>query len=388
MRKFIERALNKLPKLDEGQISTLIADLASENERLETVLDSMTEGVLVADEEHNLVSVNKAAARLVPMVAPIELERPIWSVLADAEIADFVERSLVGQESVTDQEFTLDVGSGTKTLLVSILPLVRNGRIQGNLIHVEDISERRSREARLRRAESLASLTTLAAGVAHEIKNPLGSIGIHIQLIQKALKNRDELDPDSIESFIDIINEEVERLNKIVVNFLFAVRPMDTQLEDGDLNEVVGEILSFVGVELSENEIELVESLADDLPRIQLDEKYLKQAILNLIKNAISAMPEGGTLSVETSQSGDEVELSISDTGEGIAPEIQDKIFEPYFTTKDYGSGIGLTIVYKVVKEHYGDISVSSQEGKGTRFTIAFPIPQREKHLLGWTHEV
>jgi PAS domain S-box-containing protein len=388
MRKFIERALNKLAKLDKAQVRALISDLASENERLETVLDSMTEGVLVADETHKLISVNKAATRLVPMVSPVELETAIWTIIADDEISSFVQQALQEQESVNDKEFTLDAAGGTRTLLVSVLPLVRNGKIQGNLIHLEDVTERRNREARLRRAESLASLTTLAAGVAHEIKNPLGSIGIHIQLIQKALQNRDDLDADAVESYVDIINEEVDRLNKIVVNFLFAVRPMDTQLEDANLNAVIEDILAFVGVELEENTIELVADLAEDLPMVQLDEKYLKQAVLNILKNAIAAMPDGGTLRIATELSGDEVLLSITDTGVGIPDEILGKIFEPYFTTRDYGSGIGLTIVYKVVKEHFGDIAVSSQEGRGTTFTIAFPVPQREQHLLGWTNEV
>jgi signal transduction histidine kinase len=240
------------------------------------------------------------------------------------------------------------------------------------------------REARLRRAESLASLTTLAAGVAHEIKNPLGSIGIHTQLIQKIVDSLDEETAASIGNYLTVIDEEIDRLNKIVVDFLFAVRPMNTNLEDGDLNAVALDVLGFVQFELEQSGIELVKDLDPELPGIRLDAKYIKQAMMNLIKNAISAMPDGGMLRVSTQRRGDQVLLRISDTGTGMSEEVREKIFEPYFTTKDFGSGIGLTLVYKVVKEHMGEITVISKEGHGTTFTITLPVPQRRKHLLGW----
>jgi PAS domain S-box-containing protein len=386
MRKFIDRALQKLAKLDSEQIRSLIYDLANENDRLESVLDSLTDGVLVSDEEHNLIFVNKPAERLVPLASSEIYERRIWDAIADEEIASFIEESLSNQESVFDEEYTLDHGGKNRTLAVSILPVVKEGHIQGNLLHLKDITERKSKEARLRRAESLASLTTLAAGVAHEIKNPLGSIGIHIQLVQKSLQEED-IDRDRVQGYIDVVNEEVSRLNKIVVDFLFAMRPMNVELSDGDLNDVVRGVLDFVQYELETSDIELVAELAETLPKIELDDKYLKQALMNIIKNAIAAMPEGGTLRVSTERSGDDVQLSISDTGVGMSDEVAEKIFEPYYTTKDFGSGIGLTLVYKVIKEHLGDISVQTQEGQGTTFTLSFPIPQRERHLLSYRGE-
>ncbi len=387
MRKFIARALKKLPKLDRAQIHALIYDLASENEQLEVVLNSMGDGVVVADVENYVVFANKAAERVVPVAAGDWSDRLIWEYLQDEDIAEFVRETLVNQESVVDREFTLDSGSLTRILSCSIMPLVRNGQIQGSILRIEDISEKRGREARLRRAESLASLTTLAAGVAHEIKNPLGSIGIHIQLIQKALNGSEELDRDAIESNLKVINEEIDRLNKIVVDFLFAVRPMDMTLEERHLNSVVFDLLEFVEPELEEGGIRLDRDLESDLPMLKLDEKHFKQALLNIVKNAIAAMPDGGTLRVSTRLSGDFVVLRISDNGIGIHEDVLGKIFEPYFTTKDFGSGIGLTLVYKVIKEHMGEISVNSDEGKGTTFTITLPIPQKEQHLLSWKGE-
>lgn len=384
MRSFIQRALKKLPKLDKGQIHALLYDLASENDRLEVVLDSLSEGVIVSDVGHNVVLYNKYVERLMPLVAGDAYEKKMWEFIGDEEIAEFVREVLQNQESVVDREFTLNAKGSTRILSCSVTPLVRAGHIQGNILHIDDVTEKKGKEARLRRAESLASLTTLAAGVAHEIKNPLGSIGIHIQLIQKALRDRRTVDPATIEPFIDVVNEEVERLNRIVVDFLFAVRPMDTKLEENDLNAVVAEVFEFVRYELEEAGIKLREELDETLPPIMLDVKYMKQAILNIIKNAISAMPGGGELHVSTERKGDEAVLRITDSGVGMSEDVMNKIFEPYFTTKDFGSGIGLTLVYKVVKEHMGEIGVVSQESKGSTFSITLPIPQRYQHLLSY----
>jgi PAS domain S-box-containing protein len=387
MRGFIERALNKLDKLDSTQIRTLIHDLASEHEQMQIVLDSMNDAVVVSDNEHYLVMVNKAAERLLPLVPGDLAERRIWEIIGDEEIAGFVHATLEAEDSVWDVEFTLEHQGTTRILLLSLFPLVRNGHVTGNILRVEEVTERKSKEARLRRAESLASLTTLAAGVAHEIKNPLGSIGIHIQLIQKELAALEESERERIQGYIDVVNEEVNRLNKIVVDFLFAVRPMNVELEDADMNAVIADLLEFVRYELEQNDIELEADLQDDLPKVQLDEKYFKQAVMNIVKNGLAAMPEGGTLTVKTRCRGDNVELVIRDTGEGMPEDVREKIFEPYFTTRDFGSGIGLTLVYKVVKEHMGEISVQSEEGKGSRFILTFPVPQREQHLLEWSGE-
>lgn len=384
MRRFVERALAKFDKLDAGQIRSLLQDLAREHDRLEATLDSLNDGVLVADSDNRLVQFNKAASRLLPLDGTDAYERPVWETIADTDIARFVELTLHNQESVEDREFTVGSSGSMRILSMSIMPLVRHGRIQGSIVLVADVSEKRSREARLRRAESLASLTNMAANVAHEIKNPLGSISIHMQLIQRALAALNDERTQPIAENIDVVNEEIERLNRIVVDFMFAVQPMDTQLEDADINGVVSELTSFVRVELEQADIELIEQLGDGLPKLQLDEKYLKQALLNLVKNAIGAMPDGGELVISTRQTGDEVELRISDTGVGMTDEVLAKIFEPYFTTRDDGTGIGLTLVYKVVKEHMGDISVVSQEGKGSSFALLFPVPQRERHLIGW----
>lgn len=385
MRGFVRRALEKISKLDSDQIEHLLGAVAEENERLAVVLDSMNDGVLVTDEEHRLLLVNKAAERLIPLVpGKIIRERSIWEIIADEDIARFTREILSTDDSVSDQEFTLDHGGVTRILSCSILPLVQAGHIRGNILQLVDISEKRGREARLRRAESLASLTTLAAGVAHEIKNPLGSIGIHAQLLEKMLAEIDSDDVTTMKSYLDVIGEEIERLNRIVVDFLFAVRPMDTHLESNDLNQLAEDLLGFVQYELDQAGIEVVRDFDPDLPKLNLDPRYFKQALLNLVKNAINAMPHGGMLRISTQVRGDEALLRVSDNGEGMSEAVLDKIFEPYFTTRDFGSGIGLTLVYKVIKEHMGDIAVISKEGRGSTFTVTLPVPQREQHLITW----
>jgi len=386
MRRFLQKALERIEKMDREQIRSLLSAIAEENELLGMVLESMTDGVVVTDRQHRTLLYNKSSERMIPFRSGDLIEKVVWETIADKEITAFLREKLGNQEKVIDKEFTLSNGY-TKTLSCSIVPLVRGGKIQGNLIHLEDITDRREKEARLRRAESLAALTTLTAGVAHEIKNPLASIGIHLQLIKKEMGGKKEVGTRRIANYLSVIGEEVDRLNRIVVDFLFAVRPMNAALEPGDLNKVVRELFDFVSFELEEAGITVTLRLGEKLPLILLDEKYMKQAFLNIVKNAIAAMPEGGLLTVETYLQGGDLCLKVSDTGSGIPEQIIGKIFEPYFTTKEFGSGLGLTMVYKIVKEHLGEITVSSRQGGGASFILSFPIPQKEKRLISYNGE-
>ncbi|HDQ13205.1 MAG TPA: PAS domain S-box protein [Sediminispirochaeta sp.] len=387
MRKFIQRALGKLPKLDREQIRSLLLDLANENELLEVVLNSMTDGVLVTDLEHRVVFTNQCLRGMLPMARVEPEDQIVWSLVADQEIADFLHASLPSGEPVEEEEFTLDGSGAARTLSFSIVPVSKDEEPRGNLILVSDITDRRKRDARLRRAESLASLTTLAAGVAHEIKNPLGSIGIHIQLIQRALKKNQCLDEAAAGKYLDVIMEEIERLNGIVVDFLFAVRPMDTTMKKGNINKVIRELMDFIKYEAQESDIQIKTTLKKDLPKVVLDEKYMKQALINVIKNGMAAIGRDGTLTVATREDQGFVHVDVSDTGIGMSEEQMAKIFEPYYTTKEFGSGLGLTVVYKVLKEHGGEVSVQSKENQGTTFTLSVPIPDSEKKLLDWKGE-
>jgi PAS domain S-box-containing protein len=402
MRDFIKRAIKKLPKLNPEQIEDLVITSAEEIDRLETVLESLAEGILVCDTGHSLVMANKYAERYLPIFLHEPGPAPVWTAVRDESIAEFFENALLSGDRVEEREFAVDSKGPVRILSISILPLVRNRQVVGSLIHVTDVTEKRNKEARLRQAENLASLTTLAAGVAHEIKNPLGSISIHIQLMQKAVATNRKLfrnahpggtdqagqNPaacfDILDKYIGVVNEEIDRLNQIVVDFLFAVRPMNMNLREGDINGLIGELTDFVWLELEGEHIECVLSLDKDVPPIDMDERFLKQALLNLIRNAAGAMPGGGRLDIETARKDGEVQICVRDTGIGIPEENLSKIFDPYFTTKDTGLGLGLTLVFKIVREHRGEITVKSREGEGTCFTISLPIPQKERRLLGF----
>jgi PAS domain S-box-containing protein len=378
--------MEKLDKMDRAQIRNLLGDVAGETELLEMVMESMSDGVIVTDRDNRILLVNKSAERMLPFSCDDLAEKLLWECIQDREISAFFEQHLQGLDKVVDREFTLVEGFA-RTLSVSVMPLVREGAIQGNVIHIEDVTEKRTREARLRRAESLAALTTLTAGVAHEIKNPLASIGIHIELIRKVIDGRKTVPTRKVAENLAVIKEEMERLNRIVVDFLFAVRPMNAELSPEDPNRLVRELMDFLRFELEQAGIAVELELLEPCPLIRLDEKYMKQALLNIVKNAISAMPGGGTLRLATSRKGSMLVLTVSDTGVGIPEENLDKIFEPYFTTKEFGSGLGLTLVYKIIKEHLGDLAVNSKVGQGTTFTLSFPIPQKEERLIGYREE-
>jgi signal transduction histidine kinase len=319
---------------------------------------------------------------LLPLAQSELFDEPLWYSIRDEELSAFFEMALTGEESIIDREFALDMKSSTRILAVSVTPLVRDKKISGTLIHVEETTDKRRREARLRRAESLASLTTLAAGVAHEIKNPLGSISIHVQLMRKSLKGKAD---EPLIRYLDIVKEEIERLNRIVVDFLFAVRPMDIAPINDDPNTLIRELVEFMRVEVENAGIELQVEYGKDIPLVPFDKRYMKQALLNLVKNAVAAMPKGGTLSLSIHAINDELKLAVQDTGTGIPEDKLGKIFEPYYTTRENGTGLGLTLTYKIIKEHGGDVTVLSRQGHGSTFTITIPIPQKDHKMITGT---
>lgn len=382
MRRFVERALAKLPRLNEEQMRSLLYALAEENGRMDAALDSMLDGIVVCDRDHLPIIYNKSAERMLRFGGADPAERPLWLSVSDEDLSDFFRETLQGEETVLDREFGLEAKGATRLIAVSVSTLVSRGRIEGAIVHMEDITEKRRKEAQLRRAESLASLTTLAAGVAHEIKNPLGSLSIHIQLIRRALLGKDKVETSFLERHLGVVDEEIERLNKIVVDFLFAVRPMDVQLREADPGELVAGIAEFIKPEAERAGVMVELSLGDGLPRVALDPRLMKQAILNLVKNALAAMPGGGKLRLSADRFDEEVRLSVADTGVGISEDDLPKIFEPYFTTKENGTGLGLTITFKIVREHDGEISVTSRPGQGSTFMVSLPVPQKERRLL------
>ncbi len=382
MREFIRRALQKTSRMNGDQMQSLISLITEEYEILDAVLDSFSTGVLVCDSFHIMVQNNKAATRILPLEFHDIQDKPVWGCIRDPALAQFVRETIENEETVSAREFLLDEIAGGRYLSVSILPLVRSKSVRGTIITIEDITGKKNEEMRNRRLEGLASLTNLAATVAHEIKNPLGSISIYVQLLRKAMTQHSCTEIPQAKKYLDIVDEEIERLNKIVVDFLFAVRPMKFEFAPLDMNSLVRSLSEFFGEELNRAGITLTLDLALGLPLIQGDERFIRQMLINLIKNAMGAMISGGIIHIGTATSDDFIRLTIEDTGSGIPEHMIHKIFEPYFTTKVDGTGLGLTMAYKVVKEHGGDIRVQSEQGKGSCFTIKLPVMRRAQKMI------
>lgn len=393
MTEYAKRISQKIRKLPQEQVDRLIESITEENDTLCSIIESLNTGLLICDTEWNLIQTNKAAVKLLPLKNWdnenwYENPERVWNVINDSDIGEFIRKISSRQEVHGEEEFTLESSGGTQKIIqINIQPLVQEKRFAGIIIKVYDVTEKRNQDVLFHRMENLARLTNLAASVAHEIKNPLGSISIHIQLVQKAVasaRSKDNQLPDEkfIEKHLDVVNEEIERLNKTIVDFLFAVRPVSATLESCNINEQLSEYAEFIQPEIDKAEMELNLVLAEKIPNVLIDAKLFKQVIINLAQNAIAAMKKGDSLTLKSQVAGDNLEILIQDTGSGMDEETAARVFEPYFTTKANGTGLGLTLVYKIIQEFNGSIDIKSILGEGTCFTISLPIPQKEKHLI------
>jgi signal transduction histidine kinase len=228
----------------------------------------------------------------------------------------------------------------------------------------------RRTEAQLIRSEKFAALGQLAAGIAHEIRNPLTSINILIHSLTEKLPTENSQWED-----LKVIEEEILRINEIVDQFLRFAKPASPLFEKADLVPIIEETFQLVRPQIKRGKIS-VQKEFEPLPFVTVDKEQIKQVILNLLINAIQAMPKGGrlVLSSRVSREGYWVELTVQDSGIGIPPEDLDKLFDPFFSTKEGGIGLGLSIAHRIVDQHHGKIEVDSNPGKGTRFTISLPI--------------
>jgi len=224
-------------------------------------------------------------------------------------------------------------------------------------------------EEQLRRADRLSALGELSAGMAHEIRNPLGSIKGAVEILQ------DDYRPGEAKyEFIQILQKETDRLNQIVQEFLSFARPKQPEFQLADMNMSIESVLTLTAQEAKKAGVTVEKRLDQSIGKRSLDAGLLKQAFLNLVLNAIQAMPSGGVLNVESGLRDDAVEVTIQDTGIGIPEENRKKLFSPFFTTKKNGTGLGLAITYRIIQNHRGTIDVKSEQGKGTTFTVKIPI--------------
>lgn len=396
MKAFNKRISQKLSKLSDVQIEDLFESISNDREIFGSIIESLSIGLLILDSSWKIIVANTVCERYLPLSARIDNLKNdgimIWEAIKDEDISRFLIDCHKHEKTNVSEEFSILTSGGTTRFInVALQPLVQSGKVDGTIISIRDITEKRRQEVRLHRMESLASLTTLAANVAHEIKNPLGAISIHIQLMQKAVakaRNNDGMLPPEkfMEKYLDVVNEEIDNLNKIVVDFLFAVRPVSANLELKDPDKLLERFRDFFLPEFQQKKIRFTTRLCNKSVRLLIDEKLFREVIVNLTQNAIAAIDEknsgDGELEIITELKNDIFVIRIKDNGQGMPENILSHVFEPYYTTKANGTGLGLTMVYKIIKEFSGDIQVTSVCGEGTVFEIKLPVPQMETKLI------
>ena len=381
--KLLKRVLADISNYPLEEVEKLIREEITESNIYLSLFDSLDEAHIVVDKNGKIILMNKTIFQILPYSQSFKLKEGMSVIQSfpDEDMRRYIEAVVVGKERSESADFTFQLGRDMRTVRVDFFKLDIDDDVFID-IKLKDISEDLRKEVRLRRSESLASMTTMAAGIAHEIKNPLAAMKIHLQLMRKALSKRGALTKDEAEQYLSVLDEETDHLNSIAVDFLFAVKPMNVELKLGSISDVVEETVSFLEPEAEEKNIKVSLSLQRYIPKIKIDSRYVRQALLNLIENAFAAMKNGGTLDVALKQEGNFVVLSIKDSGGGIDEALLSKISEPYFTTKATGTGLGLTVVYKIMKEHGGEVHVDSEVGVGTCFTLSFPVPSTERNAI------
>lgn len=408
MSRYVERVIDMLPKLSSEEVKRVLMEVVSENSMLDSLIESFSTGLILVDKKWRILQVNKAAKRIL-RISPDEEkyeDELLFNVIEEnEEISEWLKNIADTHKTNVREEFSSSSSSdgSVRFLAVSVFSFVQKTEISGSIVKIEDITQQKAKAVLDRRLENMEGLTNLAAGMAHEIKNPLGAISIHIQLVQKAISKKRAGDgtlPDKkfLEEHLDIVNDEIEKLNELVMDFLFAVRPVNAKLTLSDPEEILSSICDFVSPEFNKSHVLLKMELLKEKKRIMIDEKLFRQVIINIAQNAFYAVKakfpgctEENTNSQEmpgivifkTTIIEDNFVISISDNGIGMDSETVGRIFEPYFTTKANGTGLGMTMSYKIIKEFGGDIQVKSEKGAGSVFFISLPVPQTETKLLG-----
>jgi two-component system sensor histidine kinase HydH len=338
----------------------------------ENVFESMTDGLISVDNDKKIVTLNRKAAEFLGS-EEINLKGLKISTIFDLDI----ERLLKDKTTVIrDMEVEIKPPAGGRIpLSLSAAPLKdETGREMGSVLLLRDLREIRDLQEKVRRSERLASLGRLAAGIAHEIRNPLSSIRGFAQYFMRRLKGQEEE-----QGYASIMVKEVDRLNRVITELLDFARPKEPHREPQSLEEIANYSLMLLNSEFSQKKIIIEKFFAPNLPKLEVDRDQISQALLNLFLNSLESMEGGGKIEISLKRIDQPLalEVAVTDTGRGLAKEDLGKVFEPFFSTKRKGSGLGLAIVHQIVTSHGGDIAVNSREGMGTTFRITLPVNER-----------
>jgi signal transduction histidine kinase len=257
-----------------------------------------------------------------------------------------------------------------KRIQISLDFIHEQGTQIGALLNMRDAESVRRIEDEIEMSRRMSASGRLTRGVAHEVKNPINAIVLHLQLLQTKLH---QIDPDT-RRHMDIIGNEIHRLDRVVQILVDFTRPRELRLDEMDLRKILDDVVALAGPDAAQHNVQINCQLPADPVMVKVDSDFIKQAILNVVLNGVQAMPDGGALAISTRKENDTVVTEISDHGGGIPPEIQDKIFELYFTTKKGGSGIGLAQTYQIFQWHYGFVDFDARDGEGSTFRLHLPL--------------
>ena len=382
---FIDKLISRLGRVGPDEARRHLLRVVREKGFLETIFNALQEGIVVTDPRGRIVYLNGAATGFFGLSAQSSVGRPLQEQVRGLDWP-----ALTGAGDLVSRDMEVFYPAH-RFLNFYVVPLhMQDDAEAGQLGHamiVRDITEdRRSTQTTIEN-ERLSALTMLAAGVAHEIGNPLNSLTIHLQLVERKLR---KLPPDTREGLAEsvrVAQDEIRRLDFIVSQFLRAIRPGSVETHPGDVNAILQESVSFLNAEIIDRDILVELELDPALPPVELDHDQTKQAFYNVIRNSFQAMKNGGILRVTTTLEPDYVAVSFTDSGGGIAPENMAKVFDPYFTTKSGGSGLGLLIVRRIVREHGGEIELRNDTGRGLTVVIRMPHGDRRARMLGFGGE-
>jgi two-component system, sporulation sensor kinase E len=378
----LDRVLGRLDTLDSVNLANLVQRLARERGLFEEIFNTLQEGVLVIGPDGTIEYGNAAAQRLIGLGEEEIAGQTLWRLVPG--LRPSLDEHTKTAQPVVAHEFELTYPE-PRTVRLYMVPFRGEGRgaPKRSVVILTDITREKQTTERRIEDERTSSVLLLAAGVAHELGNPLNSLTIHLQLIERKLKKlKASKESESLSDSIRVCRDEVARLDGIISNFLEAIRPRPPDLSETNLPDVLAEVLSFQQREFGARGITVEAETPATLPAVMADRNQLKQVFFNLTKNALEAMQPGGKLKIKSRADDDSVFLLFGDSGAGIKQEDLVRLFQPYHTTKPGGHGLGLMIVQRIMREHGGQIGLESKEGVGTVVTLQFPRKDRRVRML------
>jgi len=361
------------------QLSADRSQLVDQKANLESLVENLEDAVALFNPAGQLLFTNPA---MQSTFAASNIGKPVSAVLATGHPY----RALI-EETLATRRSRGPVQMGDDQLAIAHAIAGANSELVGILLVVRNLAYVSRMQSTIAYSRKLVALGRLTAGIAHEVKNPLNAMMIHLELLRMKIRKA-SLVPvgggaavadtartdDPLLQHVEVIETEIRRLDEVVQGFLKFTRPEDLRLQAVRVSALFAEMLPIIQPEAREHNVRVVVETPDDQLAINGDAAMLRQAIVNLALNACQAMPTGGELRlICVPASGKRVEIRIEDTGVGIRPEHLDRIFDLYFTTKDHGTGIGLSMVYRIIQMHDGEVDVQSTPGRGTTFTLRLP---------------